>query len=67
LTDDWDSGEAPFSKMKISSHEPMLKMAQRVKCPGCQSNRKYFCYKCYKVLTAPDSVPQLTLPLTVDM
>jgi hypothetical protein len=60
-------GEPSFATMRISSHEPLLKMDQRVKCPGCHSKRKYFCYRCYKILAPPNAVPQLTLPITVDI
>lgn len=60
------AGMNPFEGMKIASHEPLLNLTRQV-CDGCNQKRKYFCYKCYKIMGDASKIPSLKLPLQVDM
>ena len=49
-----------FETLLIDSYAP-LENVERVKCPLCDSFRKFFCYDCCVPLV--DNFPQITLPI----
>lgn len=40
---------------------------KRVECPKCKQSRKYFCYDCFIPMGDPSLVPNIELPIELDM
>ncbi|KAI1315923.1 DTW domain-containing protein 1 [Mortierella claussenii] len=58
---------SPFSQFNISSTD-VLDTIQKQHCPTCNKNVRYFCNKCLHLVNCPeDSVPQLKLPIKIDV
>ena len=49
-----------FERLLLDSFDPLVS-AERVKCPNCDSFRKYYCYDCLVPLVS--NFPQITLPI----
>jgi DTW domain-containing protein YfiP len=58
--------ESEFAKYRISSHAPLVGMP-RSQCPQCGQNRKYYCYKCMRVMGDRDAAPRVRLPFPLDL
>jgi hypothetical protein len=56
----------PFSQMNLMSHENLPSM-KRVECPQCHQSRKFFCYDCFIPMGDPTLVPNMDLPIELDM
>ncbi|KAF8941409.1 DTW domain-containing protein [Dissophora ornata] len=58
---------SPFEQFDITSTD-VLNTVQKMHCPTCNRNVRYYCAKCLKPVNCPDgSVPQLKLPIKVDI
>jgi len=56
----------PFASMKIADFD-FLHQSQREVCPKCNSSRKQICYECLKPMGDISRVPQVTLPIQLDI
>ncbi|KAG0324246.1 DTW domain-containing protein 1 [Dissophora globulifera] len=56
-----------FSQFDISSTD-VLNTVEKMHCPSCNKNVRYYCAKCLKLVNCPEgSVPQLKLPIKIDI
>ncbi|KAF9955794.1 DTW domain-containing protein 1, partial [Modicella reniformis] len=58
---------SPFAQFDISSTD-VLDTIDKMHCPTCNKNVRYFCNKCLHLVNCPEgSVPQLKLPVKIDI
>ncbi|PRP76847.1 hypothetical protein PROFUN_14806 [Planoprotostelium fungivorum] len=57
----------PFDSFQISSHEYLKTLGDRAKCENCNATRKYFCYTCFRPVGDIDRVPQMRLPIQLNI
>ena len=56
-----------FAQFDITATD-VLNTVQKMHCPTCNRNVRYYCAKCLKPVNCPDgSVPQLKLPIKIDV
>jgi hypothetical protein len=58
---------SPFSQFDISPTH-VLDTIQKMHCPTCNRNVRYFCNRCLHLVNCPDgAVPQIKLPIKIDI
>ncbi|KAG0247858.1 DTW domain-containing protein 1 [Mortierella polycephala] len=58
---------SPFSQFNISSTD-ILDSIEKMHCPTCSRNVRYFCNKCLKLVNCPEgAIPELKLPIKLDI
>ncbi|XP_051174491.1 tRNA-uridine aminocarboxypropyltransferase 1 [Leptopilina boulardi] len=58
---------APFREMKINDTSVLDKVDGRGTCDKCNKSRKYFCYTCYTLIVDKKIIPQVKLPIKIDI
>ncbi|KAI8359648.1 DTW domain-containing protein [Mortierella sp. GBAus27b] len=58
---------SPFSQFDISPTH-VLDTIQKMHCPTCNRNVRYFCNRCLHLVNCPDgAIPQVKLPIKIDI
>ena len=57
----------PFADLKMVPREVLNDHKKRVTCPDCGRSSQFYCPKCRTSLLPPDTVPQIHLPIPLDM
>lgn len=58
---------APFRGMKINDTSVLDTVDGRGICEKCYKSRKYFCYTCYTLIVDKTIIPQVKLPIKIDI